>query len=221
METDSAYLLFDYYAGNTALPDLSPEKPLLVLNSHSHGDHYSQKIFSICDRHKNVRYFPDCGIPVPSVEKEKCTFLKPHCIWQIPEIRGSLYTLASNDAGVAFSLDLMDEGRNISVYHAGDLNNWWWDGDREDQESERFYHNELALIRGKHYLAACIPLDPRIKGWWKGIDDFMHAADADYIFPMHNFGNYTMPGKLKQADCSGTYRDKIADVQRPLQSWHM
>lgn len=219
LETDTAYLLFDYYAGKETLPKLNPGKPLLVFNSHSHGDHYSPEIFSICGKHPAVRYFPDSGIPVPASQKKLCTFLVPHKTYQIPEIRGQLFTLASNDLGVAFSITLEDHGQKISIYHAGDLNNWWWDGDAEDQQSEAFYHRELSLIRGKHYRAAFIPLDPRIKGWWKGIDDFMRTANADYIFPMHNFKDYSMPERLKKLSCSLPYRDKIINIKKPGETW--
>ena len=48
VETDSLYLLFDYFRGT--LPELDPAKPLYVLTSHSHSDHYSRKIFSLTDR---------------------------------------------------------------------------------------------------------------------------------------------------------------------------
>lgn len=219
LETDAAYLLFDYYAGSVKLPSLRSDKPLFIFSSHVHGDHYSPKIFELAKQYPNLHFFLDSGISAPSELKDLCTVLEPHKTHAIPEIDGQLFTLASNDLGVAFSITLKEHGKDYAVYHAGDLNNWWWDGDEEDQQSEKFYHRELSLIRGTHYLAAFIPLDPRIKGWWKGIDDFMHDADADYIFPMHNFGDYSMPQKLLHLECSSLYRNKIMDVKKPLQSW--
>ena len=38
VELESVYLLFDYTEG--VIPGLKREKPLLVLESHRHGDHY-------------------------------------------------------------------------------------------------------------------------------------------------------------------------------------
>ena len=129
----------------------------------------------------------------------------------------SVETLRSNDEGVAFIVRLGD----LSLYHAGDLNNWWWDGDVEDQKLADIYHEELERIRGRHFTAAFIPLDPRLKGWWKGIEDFMHYADADRIFPMHNFGEKGLPKKFLALDCAAGYKNRIVDVEEPLSSWKL
>lgn len=92
-----------------------------------------------------------------------------------------VYTLASNDLGVAFCVSA-PEG---DIYHAGDLNNWWWDGDAEDQSMERFYLKELGRIRGTRFEAALIPYDLRLKKPGYGIRDFLSAARSDVICPMH------------------------------------
>ena len=39
VETESRYLLFDYFQGE--LPDMKDDKPLYILASHRHGDHFS------------------------------------------------------------------------------------------------------------------------------------------------------------------------------------
>lgn len=129
----------------------------------------------------------------------------------------TISTLRSNDEGVAFLVELGD----LRFYHAGDLNNWWWDGDAEDEQLAEQYHEELARIRGQHFSAAFIPLDPRLKGWWKGIEDFMHYADADALFPMHNFGEQGLPKKLLSLDCVAAYRDRIRDVEEPGTSFFL
>ena len=43
-ETESCYYLFDYFKGE--LPELDPQKPILVLASHKHADHYHPSVFS-------------------------------------------------------------------------------------------------------------------------------------------------------------------------------
>ena len=45
VETESAYLLFDYFQGK--LPEFSEEKPLYVFASHRHPDHFSKVIFEL------------------------------------------------------------------------------------------------------------------------------------------------------------------------------
>ena len=129
----------------------------------------------------------------------------------------SVYTLRSNDEGVAFIFQLGD----LCIYHAGDLNNWWWDSDVEDQKLADIYHEELEHIRGQHFTLAFIPLDPRLKGWWKGIEDFMHYADADAIFPMHNFGEKGLPKKFLTLDCAAGYKNRVFDVEEPLTRWEL
>ncbi len=53
MELESVYLLFDYT--EERFPD-EAGKPLLVLASHRHGDHYSPVIFDLIKEHGNVRF---------------------------------------------------------------------------------------------------------------------------------------------------------------------
>ena len=45
VETDSCYYLFDYEKGG--LPQMDVTKPIFVLSSHGHHDHYNPEIFSI------------------------------------------------------------------------------------------------------------------------------------------------------------------------------
>lgn len=219
VETTECYLLFDYYGGEVPLPALDPAKPLLLFSSHAHHDHFSREIFALRDHYPSVLFVLSADIPVPTaVQPFTCPMLPhEHRLLQLAGGRGtvSIDTLRSNDEGVAFIIRLGD----LCIYHAGDLNNWWWDGDVEDQKLADIYHEELERIRGRHFSAAFIPLDPRLKGWWKGIEDFMHYADADAIFPMHNFGEKGLPKKFLALDCAADYKNRVFDVEEPLTSW--
>ncbi len=233
VETTECYLLFDYYCGEVPLPALDPAKPLLLFNSHAHHDHFSKDIFALRDRYPSAHFVLSADIPVPAaVQPFTCSMLPhEHRLIQLaggraavsmepddaPNADVSIETLRSNDEGVAFIVRLGD----LSIYHAGDLNNWWWDGDVEDQKLADIYHEELERIRGRHFTAAFIPLDPRLKGWWKGIEDFMHYADADRIFPMHNFGEKGLPKKFLALDCAAGYKNRICDVEEPLTRWEL
>ena len=55
VETESAYLLFDYFQGK--LPEFSEEKPLYVFASHRHPDHFSKVIFDLEEKHPNIQIF--------------------------------------------------------------------------------------------------------------------------------------------------------------------
>lgn len=181
VETDSASLLFDYWRGT--LPPLDPEKPLLVFVSHSHPDHYSREIFRL-SHPAGLHYILSDEIPpCREMEGKCCHRMKPHEILSLPLPRTDceIRTLRSNDLGVAFLLRLGTE----QLYHAGDLNNWWWDGDAEDQALERQYRGELSRIRGTHFRLAFVPLDPRLRSPEKGILDFLDYACTDCLVPMH------------------------------------
>lgn len=49
---DQCYLLFDYYMGE--LPELDPEKPLYIMASHVHYDHFAPVIFQL------MKKYPGC-----------------------------------------------------------------------------------------------------------------------------------------------------------------
>lgn len=221
VETAECYLLFDYYCGEVPLPALDPAKPLLLFNSHAHRDHFSSEIFALRDRYPSALFVLSADIPVPAaVQPFTCPMLPhEHRLVQLAGGRAavSIDTLRSNDEGVAFIIQL----GGLCIYHAGDLNNWWWDGDVEDQKLADIYHEELERIRGQHFTLAFIPLDPRLKGWWKGIEDFMHYADADAIFPMHNFGEKGLPKKFLALDCAAGYKNRVFDVEEPLTRWEL
>lgn len=40
----------------------------------------------------------------------------------------------------------------------------------------------------------------------------MKAADADWIFPMHFWGEFDVGARLKALDCSRGYRERIAEI---------
>lgn len=124
-------------------------------------------------------------------------------------------TLPSNDAGVAFIV----ETEGLRFYHAGDLNNWWWDGDEEDQRMAEFYRAQLEKIRGMTFDAAFIPLDPRISGWWMGAEDFLRYADAGLIFPMHFGEDPSIVRQLAERWQGSPYLCRLAQVRRTGQEF--
>ena len=184
VETDQCYYLFDYYKGS--LPPLKTEKPILVFASHSHGDHYNREIFSLL---KNVgmqhitavlakdispKKYPD------DVEVQKVTF---HEKYELP-CHTTLETLLSTDAGVAFLIHC-PEG---TIYHAGDLNDWVWEGEpeRNNRQMTGSYRHEIDLLKNVKIDVAFIPLDPRQgKDYANGMLYFLKKIDVKKVFPMH------------------------------------
>ena len=222
LETDTASLLFDFVKG--ALPALPAKKPLYVFVSHIHGDHYDRRIFTaVAGAAKKagvplLSYVLSSDIPardVPGALREQTVFLSPHEVWSDNTLR--VETLASNDEGVAFVISGKDAA-SFQIYYAGDLNAWNWDGDAEDMELIRIYHEELARIAGRTFDIAFIPLDPRLgEEYTQGITDFFDVCgcDALTVVPMHCWGKYEIIPKAKKKLADTRIAERIAVYSKP------
>lgn len=212
-ETDQATLLFDYYGGT--LPAISAGKPFYVLNSHIHWDHYSSEIFSLPQQTgvPVAQYLlsEDIREAVPKQASGAIRFLTPGLQESFGNLQ--LHTLASNDQGVAFCCTV--DGRKI--YHAGDLNDWYWDGDEEDRQLQVCYLQQLDLLAGEVFDVACIPFDPHLVRPELGVVEFMQKADARHIVPLHCWKRYAVIDQVRSLACCRAFRERICPVQQELQ----
>ena len=185
VETDRFYYLFDYEKGD--LPKLNPEKPVFVLSSHSHGDHYNPKIFSVLQEAgmQHIRAVlsddiqPPAEIDTLSVSPEKK---------YDPAPKVQLITFRSTDLGVAFLIE--EDGKLI--YHAGDLNDWVWDEETDayNKQMTEDYRRQISLLsevlNGREIDTAFVVLDPRQeKDYDRGICHFLKNIPAKLVYPMH------------------------------------
>ena len=159
-ETARFYYLFDYESG--ALPPMDVQKPVLVLSSHSHGDHYNPEVFSLlagCGM-QQVRAVLSDDIDVPKhANTLSVSPGKEYCLGP----QQTLTTFRSTDLGVAFLI----EDNGALIYHAGDLNDWVWDEETEDYNRQMTldYRKQIDLLSSKlasrEVDAAFVVLDPR------------------------------------------------------------
>ena len=185
VETDSCYYLFDYEKG--ILPKLDVAKPLLVLSSHGHHDHYNEEIFLILDRMgmQNIYGVLSDDIEIPeNVNILQVSSGKEYQLWQGQK----LMTLQSTDLGVAFLID--DHG--MFIYHAGDLNDWVWDeeSDSYNEQMTKDYRGQINLLaeklNGREVDAAFVVLDPRQeKDYDRGMCYFLEHILVKKVYPMH------------------------------------
>ena len=186
VETEKCVYIFDYFKGE--LPDIPADKPVIVFASHSHPDHYNPRVFERLDEKgvepsrmkavlgKDIREnkYPE-GVPVMKA--------RAHMSFSLED--GTLVdTLLSTDQGVAFLLTT-SEG---VIYHAGDLNDWYWEGepDQDNRSMTGRYRAEIDRIKGKEVDIAFVPLDPRQeKDYARGILYFLKKVPAKYVFPMN------------------------------------
>ena len=187
MEFKDYYCIFDYYRGE--LPLLDKKKEVIVFCSHCHEDHYNPLIFDLLDE-RGLNYRTVLANDISDEKrllKIKHSFVESNQSYQLD---GGLQveTLLSNDSGVAFIVR-SDEG---IIYHSGDLNDWYWEGEPEEDNLElrTIYHSEIGKIRGRHFDLAFVPLDPRLEMHYAdGLLYFLENVDCDAVYPIHYWGD--------------------------------
>lgn len=222
IELEQLYLLFDYVKGT--LPALFPDKDLLVLVSHRHGDHFSPDIFDLAEQHPKIRYILSDDIwqnRVPEQHFCRTEYMDSDKVLSLPDGGGVRITaFKSTDQGIAF---LVENGGKV-LYHAGDLNDWKWTGESKawNNDMDASYRRELEKIRNLGLVpdVAMLPLDGRQEEWfYLGIHEFMEIVGAKAVLPMHFWEDYDIIRRLKTLDCTTDYRDKITEIRQEGQTF--
>lgn len=212
VETGFAALLFDWWKGE--LPALPPGVPLYVFASHVHPDHFDPKIFALNDGNRDVsfllgkgvsldpRHLQRWGVSPETVEKARVR--QGGQTLSLPQVE--IETLSSTDEGVAFLVTLPD-GR--TVFHAGDLNWWHWEGEDQawNRNMEVDFKKYTEPLRGRKIDLAMLPLDPRLgeAGFW-GPAYFLETADIRHFLPMHQWGDFEFSRKFLEENPAFTER---------------
>ena len=185
VETHLFYYLFDYEKGH--LPELNTEKPIFVLSSHGHADHYNPDVFTLLTDlgMQDIRAILSDDIQVPA--NINTLQVSPEMEYELG-YQQKLTTFRSTDLGVAFLI----EDQNELIYHAGDLNDWVWD-DESDAYNEQMtldYRKQIRLLADSlHHRqidVAFVVLDPRQeKDYDRGLCFFLEHIPAKQVYPMH------------------------------------
>lgn len=218
VEGERHAMVFDYWHGE--LPPVPEGKRLFIFASHHHPDHYDAEIFRYGESVAGTRYILGCDITLNAANRQRMgisdeIFARCHRMHKddrldFGEMR--VRAIRSTDMGVAFSVEC--DGRRL--YHGGDHNLWLWreDANFDRAQTNRFYE-EIEKLRGLHYDAAFLPLDPRLgEEYWRGFDAFARLIDTERLFPMHMAEDYDIVRRMREAPCSQGYRDKIADIKK-------
>lgn len=192
VETAACYYLFDYYQGS--LPQLDPKKPILVFASHAHQDHYNPEIFKLLRSMGMQQITAVLSKDIPAKKYPQDITCMKVTFYQTYELPCDtwLHTLLSTDEGVAFLIQC-PEG---AIYHAGDLNDWAWDGEPEQDNRQMTgsYRHEIGLLqkyqkeflKGSSIDLAFMPLDPRQEMYYAGgMLYFLKTIKAEKVYPMH------------------------------------
>lgn len=204
VETQSCVLVFDYWMDPAdCMPViLSKGKPVYVLVSHFHEDHFSREIFSWrqCYPHTSFTYILSKDIFRHNrCQKDEADVLmvkgKSWCDKNI-----KIVAAGSNDSGVSWIVEVADK----RIFHAGDLNNWYarfltsdyqggtiWSfefGEIDPQKDEKQYLGELKDIRKMtdSFDVVLFPVDGRIgNGYTRGARQFIEQFQTGLFVPMH------------------------------------
>ena len=155
---------------------------------------------------------------IPERAKKCIDYVIPDKKYEIGKVK--VKTLRSTDAGVAFLVKTCGK----TIYHAGDLHNWKMEhvGELINGKMERDYRHQIRKLEGEHINVAFVVLDPRLGVYTDlGLAYFMKNVEADYVFPMHMWQDYSAIEKYKQKCDNHLYTDRIMDIEKENQVFDM
>ena len=217
IELEQVCLLFDYWQGD--LPEPIAGKGLLAFASHCHHDHFNPEIFAYGSRWDRADFLLGNDIRLSAKRKAQLN-IREETFHRIGPDQQAVYqdavirTLRSTDSGVAFLVEA--EGKTI--YHAGDLNWWVWEGEpqADNDAMTAAFLAEIEKLKGVPIDLAFLTLDGRQEGdMFRGFDHCMRHLDIRAAIPMHSFGVYEPHRAILTDAISKPYREKILLMTEP------
>ena len=212
VEGNRACLVFDLFTDEKGILDELPigKKDTIFFVSHAHSDHYNKKIFSLAQG-GSVAYVLDSG--VKPAKAANVTLMKKG---DSAEIFGALVrAFGSTDMGLSFLVEF--EGKTI--FHAGDLNDWYWEEESTPEEllhDEGWFLREIEPLQDARPDVAFLPVDARLGGHaLRGPLHFARAMQPELIVPMHLAGGYNLPGELAEALQDEKLKIEVAELFHP------
>ena len=234
VELDDKVLIFDYFDGDKVqgmhftgkLPSYEPDTKIYMFASHSHKDHYDMDILRLTDKYPNIHYIFSKNIHItnhflskhgidPAV-RDRVTFVSPDNTYHVDDL--DIMTLRSTDAGVAFYV----ASNGVSLFHAGDLNDWEWDGagDLINGRVRRAFRHEIKKLSEKPINVAFFPMDPKLMEYqFKGFDFFLQNTSAEFVFPMHMWQDYSGITEYKKRLSNKEMADRVIEIERENQTF--
>ena len=204
VELNSCNLIFDYFKDTCGV--VTPQilgKKTFVFVSHVHADHYSRKIFKWSEQ-GDITYILESGCHIPHSAPQGVVKIGEGEEISIEygangenskndkdgeEGHIKVKTYGSTDIGVSFLV----ETDGLNIFHAGDLNCWYWEDESTPEElidDENRYLDIIKDIAGQKIDIAFMPEDPRLgKHSGRGIKQFEEIVAPARIIPMHFPGN--------------------------------
>lgn len=110
----------------------------------------------------------------------------------------------------------------MSLFHAGDLNDWEWDGagDLINGRVRRAFRHEIKKLSEKPINVAFFPMDPKLMEYqFKGFDYFLQNTSAEFVFPMHMWQDYSGITEYKKRLSNKEMADRVIEIERENQTF--
>lgn len=209
LETDEAVFLFDFWKDPLAGPDnkdfpplladLDKNKPVYVLVSHHHKDHFSRRIFLWEQRLPDIHFILSADVfkAVRYMLSEGGTYAgfrpSPDRVHVLSESDSfvdrdvRITAFGSTDIGNSYAV----ECGGYKFFHAGDLNAWLWIDESSPLEVEEARSGFMDIVGSVKSLfpafdLVLFPVDSRLgRDYWWGAKYFVDNIDCRLFVPMH------------------------------------
>ena len=183
VEAEGRFLLFDYFTDKAGV--LSGGLPFegvgAALISHSHADHFNKAVLDLAVPGSTI-IVADSGIRIPKTSKAALS-IEPGGRADLGWAKVEAY--GSTDEGCSFLVEL----HGAKIFHAGDLNDWYWEDESTPEEliaDEARFIEEIGRIGECGIDIAFFPVDMRLgKHAARGASLFARALKPKLIIPMH------------------------------------
>lgn len=210
LETEHCILIFDYWLDHAGVMSeyLNTGKHVYVFASHFHRDHFSDKIFQWKSSIHDITYILSKDIlrHRRASEGDADVWMAKGSVWEDGNLR--VTATGSNDSGVSWvietELSSSDPSQRKTIFHAGDLCNWYARflseekvpekvvseefGEINPVAEEKRFLGELKDIRkvADHFDLVMFPVDGRIgNGYTLGARQFIDRFRVGTFVPMH------------------------------------
>lgn len=237
VEVDEKVLIFDWFAGdrvngyqfNGVLPEYELDTPIYVFASHKHRDHFDMDVLRMAEKYRNIHFIlsKDCKMSPNFMQKhgidlevrEKITYVTERAKYKV-EGGVSVETLRSTDVGVAFYV----QTNGVSIFHAGDLNDWSFEDadDMTNQKMRKAFQEEVRRLVSKKIDVAFVPMDPRLgENQWKAVDFVLEHTNAEHIFPMHMWQDYSGIDTYIQQQENSKLAERVVPISHENQEFNI
>ncbi len=223
VELKNIVLMFDI-SDVDKLPELNPSKPTVVFVSHNHGDHYSEEIWNLRNKIKDIRYVISKDVHFSSGVRNRLNVSDEYAnsvirlrgysneIFSIACEKIQVQTIPSTDEGVAFLVRVEDK----LIYHAGDHHLWLW-----EEEGQKYMDDmrvsftealsKLDISDDEIIDLAFLLLDPRLEDHaFDGLDEYLRLLPIRHVVPIHQWKDYGLTDRyIEHRNIKGTSQEKF------------